>query len=201
MPSKNITCPVCESGSLVERIGREDFEYKEIKFVVDEYHFSICDECGYELVTATDAKLNDKKVREHYRVIDGFLPSIEIKRIRKKFGLTQHDAAEIFGGGANAFSKYENGDVIQSTSMDRLLRLTDLIPNVFPVLVSVAARQTLKLKSRQFFSELYCDYGTCKIADSKNLPENIIPVGLFTDAKKKKFSKTITANWLNSAVS
>lgn len=32
-----------------------------------------------------------------------------ITRVRKQLSLDQREAAEIFGGGVNAFSRYENG--------------------------------------------------------------------------------------------
>ena len=32
-----------------------------------------------------------------------------IVKVRKKLALDQREAAEIFGGGVNAFSRYENG--------------------------------------------------------------------------------------------
>jgi len=44
--------------------------------------------------------------------------------------LTQKDASSLFGGGANAFSKYERGDVIQSDAMDRLMRLVKQHPGL-----------------------------------------------------------------------
>src|SRR5690606_39913720 len=47
---------------------------------------------------------------------------------RETLRLTQGQAAELFGGGANAFSKCERGDVIQSVAMDRLIRLSLAFP-------------------------------------------------------------------------
>ncbi|GFO56550.1 DNA-binding protein [Geomonas sp. Red276] len=61
--------------------------------------------------------------------------SKELRRIRKKLGLTQKDAARIFGGGVNAFSRYERGEIEPSTSTMKLLRLLDRHPEL---LVEVA---------------------------------------------------------------
>src|SRR5699024_9109270 len=58
--------------------------------------------------------------------------------VRKQFDLTQQGAALLFGGGTNAFSKYERGDVIQSVAMDRLLRLTSRLPFTLPMLAQFA---------------------------------------------------------------
>ena len=56
--------------------------------------------------------------------------SKELRRIRKKLGLTQKEAATIFGGGVNAFSRYEKGEVEPSTSTKKLLHLLDMHPEL-----------------------------------------------------------------------
>ena len=54
----------------------------------------------------------------------------EVRRIRKKLGLTQKEAATIFGGGPNAFSLYERGKIEPHTSTLKLLHLLDRNPNL-----------------------------------------------------------------------
>lgn len=44
--------------------------------------------------------------------IDGLLTPGEIKQIRMKLKLTQKQAATIFGGGVNAFNRYEKGSYL-----------------------------------------------------------------------------------------
>jgi len=58
------------------------------------------------------------------------LRSQEVRRIRKKLGLTQKEAADIFGGGPNAFSLYERGKIEPHTSTLKLLHLLDRNPNL-----------------------------------------------------------------------
>jgi HTH-type transcriptional regulator/antitoxin MqsA len=53
-----------------------------------------------------------------------------VRRIRKKLGLTQKEAAAIFGGGPNAFSLYERGKIEPHTSTLKLLHLLDRNPNL-----------------------------------------------------------------------
>lgn len=52
--------------------------------------------------------------------------------------LSQDDAAEIFGGGPKAFSKYENDDVAQSEAMDKMIRLAAQLPTAFEHLTRIA---------------------------------------------------------------
>jgi len=58
----------------------------------------------------------------------GLLEPSAIRRIRKKLGLSQREAATRLGGGPLAFQKYEAGDVLVSQAMSNLLRLLDQDP-------------------------------------------------------------------------
>ena len=60
----------------------------------------------------------------------------EVRRIRRKLGLTQKEAAGIFGGGVNAFSRYERGEVEPGPSTVKLLHLLDKHPELLPEVVS-----------------------------------------------------------------
>jgi HTH-type transcriptional regulator/antitoxin MqsA len=59
------------------------------------------------------------------RKIDGFLTPSEIKGIRLRCKINQKEASKLFGGGPNAFSRYEKGITTQSKSTDILFRLLD----------------------------------------------------------------------------
>lgn len=54
----------------------------------------------------------------------------EVRRIRRKLGLTQKEAAAMFGGGINAFSRYERGEIEPSTATMQLLHLLDKHPEL-----------------------------------------------------------------------
>ena len=53
-----------------------------------------------------------------------------IARVRKKLALDQRQAAAIFGGGANAFSRYENGKTKPPLALVKLLMVLDRHPNL-----------------------------------------------------------------------
>ncbi len=59
------------------------------------------------------------------------LTPLQIRAIREVCGLSQQDAARVFGGGAKAFEKYESGEVGPSSSMIRLLLLAAKRPGLF----------------------------------------------------------------------
>lgn len=72
---------------------------------------------------AKEGKLNKRGIMAFRKSVDGLLTGAEICALRDKYHLTQGQAARLFGGGPEAFSKYENDDVAQSEAMDNLLRL------------------------------------------------------------------------------
>lgn len=56
--------------------------------------------------------------------------SKEIRRIRRKLGLTQAAAARLTGGGHNAFSRYERGEATPMPAVVNLFRLLDKHPDL-----------------------------------------------------------------------
>ena len=53
-----------------------------------------------------------------------------IAKVRKKLDLDQRQAAEIFGGGINAFSRYENGKTKPSLALVKLLKVLERHPDL-----------------------------------------------------------------------
>jgi HTH-type transcriptional regulator/antitoxin MqsA len=126
-----MTNKCAECGCLEFDIRKEADEFKRnghAYTVTVEY--SICRQCGEEIIFPEQIKRNDCLIRDAWRKIDGLLTASEIVELRNKLGLTQQEAAKIFGGGINAFSKYERSEVIQSIAMDKLMRLALNIPDV-----------------------------------------------------------------------
>jgi HTH-type transcriptional regulator / antitoxin MqsA len=54
----------------------------------------------------------------------------EIRRIRRKLGLTQAAASRLTGGGHNAFSRYERGEAAPVAAVVNLFRLLDKHPEL-----------------------------------------------------------------------
>ena len=53
-----------------------------------------------------------------------------IVSVRKKLALDQHEAAEIFGGGINAFSRYENGKTRPPLGLVKQFKVLDRHPDL-----------------------------------------------------------------------
>ena len=115
-------CPICAKGKLAFYKEPDELQYKGQTFFVD-VEYAVCQNCGEEMILPDQIKRNDCRVRDAWRKADGLLTGSQIAELRKKLSLTQQEAAKVFGGGVNAFSKYERGEVIQSEGMDKLMRL------------------------------------------------------------------------------
>ena len=65
------------------------------------------------------------------RQVNGSLVDPEfIARVRRKLALDQREAAEIFGGGVNAFSRYERGATRPPVALVKLLKVLDRHPEL-----------------------------------------------------------------------
>lgn len=123
MTTETLTCPVCEIGKLHASHYNGDFKHNGKTVHVTELECYRCNNCDADPVFEDQIRSNHRKIADAKRRIDGLLTGNEIKAIRESLNLSQSEAAEIFGGGLHAFSKYERGDVLQSKAMDKLLRL------------------------------------------------------------------------------
>lgn len=139
-----LNCPVCGSGHLERHTQQEIIEYKKAKLTVD-LSFSICDVCGVEQASDDDLRQNKRACNAAKKRFDGLLTGSEVRIIREEhFKITQGEAAEIFGGGPVAFSKYESDDVVQSEAMDKLLRVSYSVPQALKWLKDYSTGEDLE---------------------------------------------------------
>jgi HTH-type transcriptional regulator/antitoxin MqsA len=130
-------CPICCQGHLTCQAEMFTSEYKGVSAELP-LRSRTCDHCGSDSVGASDALANKRAVIGFRKRIDGLLSGIEIRAIRERYGINQKQAALLFGGGPVAFSKYENDDIAQAESMDKLLRLARVNESAFWTLVDEA---------------------------------------------------------------
>ena len=132
---KTPDCPMCATPNPWEaKCSNETYQYKGQKFSLSNTEYSVCRECGFDVVLPKQKRRNEARVRDEHRRIDGLLTGQQIKAIRERLGLSQAKAARLMGGGVNAFSKYERGEVTQSVAMNQLLLLLDAVPEALSTL-------------------------------------------------------------------
>jgi HTH-type transcriptional regulator/antitoxin MqsA len=138
MNSKTETCPVCGATPLTGVTYSDTFKHNERDLVVDGLERYDCASCHSEPMFPDQIRRNERRIREAKRLADGLLSGNQIRRAREVLGLSQQEAAAIFGGGTNGFSKYERGETAQSVAMDRLLRLVIADPSKLDELRAMA---------------------------------------------------------------
>lgn len=122
----NKQCPLCLEGILHQGKKKQTLVYRG-----REYEYTakgaFCDHCndGFpnhdKLEEAAWTAFRDKVEAEEVA---------ELARIRKKLRLTQKEAALLTGGGHNAFSRYERGEVKPVQAVLNLFRLLDNHPDL-----------------------------------------------------------------------
>ena len=88
-----------------------------------------CTVCG-EVIFDADSSIRYASAQDELVLADRRQQGVELRRIRKKLRLTQHNAAKLTGGGHNAFSRYERGDVPPMPAVVNLFRLLDRHPDL-----------------------------------------------------------------------
>jgi HTH-type transcriptional regulator/antitoxin MqsA len=138
-------CPVCEVGSLNEIEYSTQIKHRGKAAEVHGLLAWQCSDCGERSMDPRQIRLNQtmtsaarKDLTDWERSQCDRLGSRDIVRLRESLHLTQVQACKVFGGGANAFSKYERGDVLQSDAMDLLMRCAFEVPGVAAFLLSRA---------------------------------------------------------------
>jgi HTH-type transcriptional regulator/antitoxin MqsA len=124
-------CLNCQASKAMKRFEGKTFviEHAGVKARVESLSGWRCASCGEIEFDADSARryaaAGDKLVlRERARIAG------EIRRIRRKLGLSQTAAARLTGGGHNAFSRYERGEAAPLPAVVNLLRLLDKHPEM-----------------------------------------------------------------------
>ena len=140
MSIHNSYCKACGEGILTQQNRIREISYKDTILKVKEVLFE-CEECGAQPSTTSLMRDHRRAITAAKKQYDELLSGQEIRKIREDLGIDQSEAHQLFGGGPTAFSKYENNDVIQSESMDTLLRLVHMSKLTFENLKHLRALQ------------------------------------------------------------
>ncbi|MFZ5931044.1 MAG: type II toxin-antitoxin system MqsA family antitoxin [Pseudomonadota bacterium] len=129
-------CLNCETRKGMKRFEEETFSISHTGMAATVEGLSgwRCGGCGETEFDAASARLyaaaGDKLVLRSRAQ-----QSREIRRIRRKLGLSQVAAARLTGGGHNAFSRYERGEAAPLPAIINLFRLLDKHPELLKDLV------------------------------------------------------------------
>lgn len=124
-------CPECGSKNTVKEYRDIPFTYKGQSTVVKAVGADWCLNCGEGVIFKEESLRIDGILSEFNKQVNASIIEPEfVIAMRKKLNLSQSEAGEIFGGGVNAFSRYETGKALPHVSTIKLLKLLDKYPEL-----------------------------------------------------------------------
>jgi len=124
-------CPCCGAAELIHDTRDQTYTYKGESTVITDITGDFCPACAEVIL--------DRQQGDRYSAaMGGFQKQVNaalvdpnyIADVRKKLVLDQREAAEIFGGGVNAFSRYETGKTKPPLALVKLLKVLDRHPDL-----------------------------------------------------------------------
>ena len=124
-------CPVCGAAELIHDTRDLPYAYRGENTVIPSVTGDFCPACAESVLDASESDRVMQEMRVFSKQVNAAVvdPGF-IAKVRKKLELDQRTAAEIFGGGINAFSRYENGRTRPPLSLVKLLKLLDRHPDL-----------------------------------------------------------------------
>ena len=124
-------CPSCAVVNLIHDTRDIPYVYKGESTVISSVTGSFCPTCDESILDATESKRTmELMLAFNKRVNASIVDPSFIASVRKKLALDQREAAEIFGGGINAFSRYETGKTKPPLALVKLLKVLDRHPEL-----------------------------------------------------------------------
>ncbi|MDR0441537.1 MAG: type II toxin-antitoxin system MqsA family antitoxin [Candidatus Accumulibacter sp.] len=124
-------CPCCGAAELIHDTRDMSYTYKGETTMIPEVRGDFCPACGEVLLDRERGdRYSDLMLQFNRQVSATYVDPRYIARVRKKLDLDQRRAAELFGGGVNAFSRYENGKTKPPLALVKLFKLLDRHPDL-----------------------------------------------------------------------
>ena len=124
-------CPCCGAAELIHDTRDQPYTYKGETTVIVAVTGDFCPACAESILDAAESNRVMRAMRTFTKQVNaaavdpGFIADV-----RKKLDLDQRQAAALFGGGVNAFSRYENGKTKPPLALVKLFKLLDRYPGL-----------------------------------------------------------------------
>jgi HTH-type transcriptional regulator/antitoxin MqsA len=127
----NMKCPVCGAAELIHETRDLPYTYKGETTIIAAVTGDFCPACAESILDAAESNRVMREMRAFSKQVNAAIvdPGF-ITTVRKKLDLDQREAAELFGGGVNAFSRYENGKTKPPLALVKLFKLLDRHPDL-----------------------------------------------------------------------
>ena len=122
---------MCGAAELIHDTRDLPYTYKGETTTIPAVTADFCPACDESI---TDMPETERVMREmqafNKQVNAAIVDPGFIVKVRKKLDLGQREAAEIFGGGINAFSRYENGKTKPPLALVKLFKVLERHPDL-----------------------------------------------------------------------
>jgi len=130
-------CPVCGAAELIHDTRDLPYTYKGENTVIPSVVADFCPACGESIIDSAETERVMQEMQAFNKQVNAaIVDTAFIVHVRKKLNLGQREAAEIFGGGINAFSRYENGKTKPPLALVKLFKLLDRHPDLLNEVMS-----------------------------------------------------------------
>ncbi|MDB5971532.1 MAG: type toxin-antitoxin system MqsA family antitoxin [Hydrocarboniphaga sp.] len=124
-------CPACGAAELVHDTRDQPYIYKDESTVIPAVEGEYCPACGEAVIGMAEGVRTGVLMQDFNKQVNAAIVDPEfIARVRKKLDLDQREAAAVFGGGVNAFSRYESGKTKPPLALVKLLKVLDRHPDL-----------------------------------------------------------------------
>ncbi|MDO9103433.1 MAG: type II toxin-antitoxin system MqsA family antitoxin [Methylovulum sp.] len=124
-------CLSCGAAELLPDTRDLTYTYKGESTIIDAVRGEFCPACDEAVLDAEESQRVSAAMLVFNKQVNSAIVNPEfIASVRKKLALNQQEAAEIFGGGVNAFSRYETGKIKPSLALVKLLKVLDRHPDL-----------------------------------------------------------------------
>jgi HTH-type transcriptional regulator/antitoxin MqsA len=124
-------CPVCGAAELIHDTRDQPYTYKGESTLIPAVTGDFCPACAESVLDGAESERVMREMGAFARQVNAAIVDPHfITNVRKKLALDQREAAEIFGGGVNAFSRYETGKTKPPLALVKLLRVLDRHPEL-----------------------------------------------------------------------
>jgi HTH-type transcriptional regulator/antitoxin MqsA len=124
-------CPCCGAAELIPDTRDVPYTYKGETTTIPAVTGDFCPACGEVVLNREHGDRYSESVGLFQRQVNAaYVDPDYIAKVRKKLDLDQRQAAELFGGGVNAFSRYENGKTKPPLALVKLFKLLDRHPDL-----------------------------------------------------------------------
>ena len=131
-------CPCCGAAALIHDTRDMPYTYKGEVTTIAAVTGDFCPACGEVILDREHGDRYSELMLEFNKQVNAaYVDPAYILKVRRKLELDQREAAEIFGGGVNAFSRYENGKTKPPLALVKLLKMLDRHPDLLSEIRSV----------------------------------------------------------------